>query len=372
LKPRIPVASPLLTQREAELVASCVRSGWVSSRGSFITEFEERFAAFCDRRFGVATSNGTTALHLVLAALGVGPGDEVVVPALTFVATANAVTYTGAKAVFADCDPETWCMTPEAVECAITPATKGIIVVHLYGQPAPMEQILAVAAEHGLWVVEDAAQAHGAELLVDGKWRKAGALGVASCFSFYGNKIITTGEGGMLVTDDPELAARARRLRDHVMDAGKTYWHAEVGYNYRLTNLQAALGVAQLERIEQIIARKREIARRYRRELAELPGLAHSPAPADTEPVYWMYSLVVGEGFPRGRDDLRRFLAGRGVDTRPFFHPLHTLPPYRREGVRLPVCEELAARGLNLPSGPDISEDEIDYVCRAVREAARS
>lgn len=366
---RIPVARTAIGQREKELVRQCLDSGWVSSAGEFIPRFETQFARFCGVAHGVSAMNGTCALHLALAALGIGPGDEVLVPSLTFVATANAVAHAGAKPIFVDSEAKTWNMDPAALQAAVTPRSKAVIVVHLYGHPADMPAILEIAERNGLVVIEDAAEAHGAQVLHDGKWRRVGSLGRVGCFSFYGNKILTTGEGGMLVTDDQELAERAAWLRGHAMDSRRPYWHEEIGYNYRMTNLQAALGLGQLERVDEILESKLQVASLYAKGLAGIDSLVHPPAEAWAKSVYWMYSLLVAEGFPTDRDGLRAALEEAGIGTRPFFHPLHTLPPYA-QGQSLPVCEDLARRGLNLPSGPAISPEEIAQVCQAVRRAA--
>ncbi|HHY55465.1 MAG TPA: DegT/DnrJ/EryC1/StrS family aminotransferase, partial [Chloroflexi bacterium] len=265
----IPVYTPLLNGREEKYLLDAVRSGWISSLGAYVTRFEEAFARFCGVRHAISVSNGTVAIHLALHALGIGPGDEVIVPSLTFVATANAVHYTGATPVFADVDPVTWCLDPADVRRRLTSRTRAVIPVHLYGHPAPMPDLQALAAEHDLLVIEDAAEAHGAAIV----GRRVGGWGRIGAFSFYANKIITTGEGGMLTTDDDALAARCRMLRDHAMPPQRRYWHDEVGFNYRMTNLQAAVGVAQMERIDSFIRRKREIAARYREELADIPGI---------------------------------------------------------------------------------------------------
>ncbi|MEW5912500.1 MAG: DegT/DnrJ/EryC1/StrS family aminotransferase [Thermodesulfobacteriota bacterium] len=370
--PNIPVARPQLSARERELVLDCVDSAWISSLGRHILEFERSFAQFCGAGYGVATSNGTTALHLALAALGVGPGDEVLVPSLTFVATAASVAYTGARPVFLDSERATYNLDPALIDQAVTPRTKGIIAVHVYGHPANMAPILEAAEAHGLWVVEDAAEAHGAWVDMPGRgWRRVGGLAKAACFSFYGNKIITTGEGGMVLTDDEALVARLRLLRDHGMDPKRPYWHPVVGYNYRMTNLQAALGVAQMERIEDILAHKAAIAAQYNERLAGQDGLRRPPAEPWARPVNWLYSLLVEPEFPLSRDDLRLFLLSQGVDSRPFFTPLHLLPPYH-SGQSLPVAEDLARRGISLPSGPAITPAEIDQVCRALVKAAET
>jgi perosamine synthetase len=359
----IPVYEPALDRQEEEFVLEAVRSGWISSLGKFVSRFEREFAEFCGAAQGVSVCNGTVALHLALHALGIGPGDEVIVPALTFVATANAVRYTGATPIFADVDPQSWTIDPSEIERLLTPCTRAVIPVHLYGHPAPMVEIREVAARHGLLVVEDAAEAHGAAI----QGRRTGTWGQIAAFSFYANKIITTGEGGMLLTDDLALATRCRLLRDHAMPPEQRYWHDEVGFNYRMTNLQAAVGVAQLARIEEIIARKRQIAQQYNRILAGVQGLTLPVELPGYTNVYWMYSVLVDEQFPLTRDDLMLALRERHVDSRPFFHPLDTLPPYR-QGPPRPVALRLASQGINLPSAPSLRDEQVEYVGGVIRE----
>jgi perosamine synthetase len=363
---RIPVYEPLLGDEELANVVTAVRSGWISSLGAFIPEFERAFAAFCGARHAIAVSNGTAALHVALVAVGVGPGDEVLVPSLTFVATANTVRYCGATPVFVDADPTTWCMQPTGLDALVTPRTKAIVPVHLYGHPCDMDPILDVARRRGLAVVEDAAEAHGAEY----RGHRVGTLGAIGCFSFYGNKIITTGEGGMCVTDDPLLAERLRLLRDHGMDPKRHYWHDLVGYNYRMTNLQAAIGVAQVKKLPGFLEQKRLLAGWYAELLAPLAaaGRIHlQPEAPWAKSVFWMYSVLLADG-PVSRDQVRARLGDRGIDTRPFFHPIHALPPYdRRE--RLPASEDLGARGMNLPSGLALERSHIARVARALTEA---
>ena len=359
----IPLTEPLLAGRELEYVTECIKTNWVSSLGMFVTRFENEFAEFCECSHGVAVSNGTVALHLALVVLGIGPGDEVIVPTLTFVATANAVQYTGAKPVFADSEPHTWNLDPAAVEAAVTPRTRAIIPVHVYGHPADMDPILEIANRHNLYVIEDAAEAHGAEY----KGKRAGGMGHFGCFSFYGNKIITTGEGGMLVSNDPELARRAQFLKDHAMDPEKRYWHPEVGFNYRLTNIQAALGVAQLERIDHLIGLRRAHARQYDAELEGVRGLTPQPEAPWAHSVYWMYSVLVEDDYGFTRNEVVAGLREHEIDTRPFFYPSHTMPPYQT-GQHLPVAEGLSRKGINLPSGPTLSEEQISTVCHVLRE----
>jgi perosamine synthetase len=359
---RLPVAEPSLGERELLYITECVLTGWVSSAGKFVTRFEEKFAEFCGTRYAVATSNGTAALHLALLALGIGPGDEVIVPTLTFIATANAVTYTGAQPVFVDSEPETWNIDPSLIEGAITPRTKAIIPVHLYGHPANMDPILEVAACHSLAVVEDAAEAHGARY----KGSRVGGIGDIGIFSFYGNKIITTGEGGIVVTDRADLAGKIRMLRDHGMSPERRYWHPILGYNYRMTNLQAALGVAQMEQVNVILRRKRQIAETYDRGLCHICGLTLPPRTKWTESVFWLYTVLIDkQDLGIGRDALMDHLRTQGIETRPVFPHVHQQPIYDI-GQALPVAERLSTTGLSLPSTPSLQEIEVERVVQAL------
>jgi len=359
----LPIAEPKLGDAEFRYVSECVLTGWVSSAGKFVTRFEKQFAEFCETEFAVSTSSGTTALHLSLVALGIGPGDEVIVPSLTFIATANAVTFTGATPVFADSEPETWNIDPGSMEQAISSKTKAIIPVHLYGHPAKMTHVLDIAYQNNLVVIEDAAEAHGA--LYKGK--KAGSLGDIGIFSFYGNKVITTGEGGMIVTGNRELAEKVRMLRDHGMDPKRRYWHSILGYNYRLTNIQAALGVAQMERIDQIVEQKRKNAALYSEGLQDIQGITLPPETAWAKNIYWLYSILVnGEEFGISSQELGEKLKGKGIETRPLFPPAHQQPIYNT-GQTLPVCERLSLSGLSLPSSVNLKGDEIERITREIR-----
>jgi len=363
----LPVASPWIGERELQYVTECVVSGWISSTGPFVHRFEEIFARFCGVKHAIAASNGTTALHLAMLALGIGSGDEVIVPSLTFIATANAVTYTGATPVFVDCDPDTWTIDIPSVEAAVTSRTRAIIPVHLYGHPANMKPLLAIAKRHKLAVVEDAAEAHGA--LFDGK--SVGSIGDIGIFSFYGNKIATTGEGGMLVTNNDAVADKVRILRDHGMTPGHRYWHTILGYNYRLTSLQAALGVAQMERIDEIIQAKLQIANLYKDGLKNIPGITLPGCASWARNVYWLYSIVIdGEKFGRSRDEVMQLLQKQGVDTRPFFPPLHRQPIYAND-QHLPVSERLSDTGLSLPSSSHLRTEQILRVCEAIAQLQR-
>ncbi|MCD6092552.1 MAG: DegT/DnrJ/EryC1/StrS family aminotransferase [Candidatus Aenigmarchaeota archaeon] len=362
---KIPVAEPLLGKEELENVIKAVNSGWISSKGEFIEKFEKEFAKYCGVKYGVSTSNGTTALHLALTALGIKEGDEVIIPDLTFIATANAVTYCGARPVFVDSRPEYWCINPEKIEEKITPRTRAIIPVHLYGHPCDMDVIMDIAKKYGLFVIEDAAEAHGAEY----KGKKVGSFGDISCFSFYGNKIITTGEGGMCLTDNEELAERMRILKDHGMNPNKRYWHDVIGFNYRMTNIQAAIGLAQLQKIDKFIEKKRQIARWYEnglKELAEKEMITLHPEMKWAKCVYWMYSILVEDKFGMRRDELMKKLEENGIETRPFFYPMHTMPPYKTN-EKFRVSEELARKGINLPSAIFLDEEKVEMITKSIR-----
>lgn len=358
----IPVAEPLIDNSELELVVDCIQSGWVSSHGKYITQFEQVFSAFCEVKYGVATCNGTAALHLALRALEIGPKDEVVVPTLTFIATVNAVRYVGATPLFVDSDPDTWCMDVHKIEESLTPRTKAIIPVHLYGHPCDMDPIMQVAKRYDLYVIEDAAEAHGAEY----KGRRVGGFGNISCFSFFGNKIITTGEGGMCLTNDEELAQKMQWLRNQAMDTHKRYWYTDIGYNYRMTNIEAAIGVAQMEKIEEIIARKRNNAEVYSELLRNVEGVTLPVEKKWAKSVYWMYSVLIDENRGISRDELVLKLVKDGIETRPLFHPAHLQPPYAPNQYSLPVAEGLSRRGINLPSSAALKEEQIQYITQSL------
>ena len=370
----IPVNEPALGERELELVTECVRSGWVSSSGPFLRDFEEQWAAYCGRRFGVAVANGSVALQVAVSLLDLQPGDEVILPTFTIVSCALPVVLAGATPVLVDSDSRTWTLDPKQVASKVTPRTRAIMPVHIYGHPANMDPLLELAERHGLALIEDAAEAHGAEYLSRGGWRRCGSFGTTSCFSFYANKLVTTGEGGMLLTDDPQLAERSRRLRNLGFLSSPRFLHYEVGYNFRLTNLQAALGLAQLERLGQIVERKRWLGRAYTERLRDVAGLQLPVEEPWARSVYWMYGVVL-DAEQTGLD-ARTFaerLAARGVETRPFFLGMHEQPVFHARGLfageRYPVAERLARQGLYLPSGLGLQECQLDAVCRALREA---
>lgn len=361
LRRNIPVATPALAGNEKAYVLDCLESTWISSNGEYIDRFEAAFAQFCGVRHALSCCNGTVALHLALMAIGISPGDEVILPTLTFVATANAVSYCGAYPVFVDSEPETWNLNPALIEELITPRTRAIIVVHLYGHPVDMDPVIAVARKHNLYVIEDAAEAHGAEY----KGRKVGSLGDMATFSFYGNKIITTGEGGMVVTNNDQLAARMRQLKGQGMDPQRRYWFPIIGYNYRMTNIAAAIGLAQLEMVEWHIDRRRSIAAHYARRLGNISAISLQPEKSWARNVYWMTSVVLVERHPMSRDHVMARLEEYGIETRPFFYPMHVLPMYQCSPQRplLLVAERLAAQGFNLPSSATLTEVDVDFVC---------
>lgn len=352
-------------------MTEALRSGWVSSIGAFVDRFEREFAAFCGVDHAVAVSNGTDALFITLRSLGVGPGDEVIVPAMTFAAVAAVVVHCGAEPVFVDIEADYWCLDVRAVERALSPRSKAIVAVHSYGHPADMGGLTELAGRHGVALVEDCAEAHGASC----RGKTVGSIGRAGCFSFYGNKIITTGEGGMITTSDAELAARARFLKDHAMDPTRRYVHTEAGFNCRLTNLQAALGCAQMERLDELQANRRRVLEIYREELHGLDRIRLNPRAAWADPVVWMVCVVGDDRFAEQRDRVAALLRDRGIDSRPFFVPLPELPPYRHARVHgtasdgAPVARRISRAGLNLPSGHGLTEADARYAAAGFRAA---
>jgi perosamine synthetase len=373
----IPVNEPLLSEQDLAYVAECVRTGWVSSAGRFIDEFEQRWAKYCGRRFGVTVSNGTAALQLAIACLGLRPGDEVIIPTFTIISCALAVIYNEGVPVLVDSEPRTWCMDVSQIEQKITPRTRAIMPVHIYGHPVDMDPILDLADSHGLAVIEDAAEVHGAEYLSRrdtryATWRRCGGFGALSCFSFYANKLVTTGEGGMVLTDDPELAEKARSLRNLCFKAERRFYHESLGFNFRLTNLQAALGLAQLERIDEIVARKRWMGQEYTHRLKGIKGLQLPAEESWARSVFWMYGVVLSKEIPMDAREFAQKLREHGVDTRPFFLGMHEQPVFHQRGLFMgneyPVANWLADRGLYLPSGLALTENQVEEVCNAVHE----
>lgn len=370
MKLRISVVEPSIGEEELKLVSEAVRSGWVSSKGEFIEEFEEKLGKYIGTKYAIATSSGTSALHLALTALGIGHKDDVIIPTLTFASVVNAVIYTGSKPVLIDSHPEYWCINPEKIENKIGKRTKAIMPVHLYGHPCDMETIMKIAKDHNLYVIEDCAEAHGAQY----KGEKTGSVGDIACFSFYGNKIITTGEGGMCLTNDEGLAEKMRILRDHGMRPEKRYWHEVVGFNYRMTNLQAALGVAQVKKINTFIRRKREITETYNSLLKDVEGITLPPEMPWAKNVYWLYSILIDKKeFGVSRDKLMVNLAENGVETRRFFYPIHTMPPYSKYagGDSFDVADRLSSCGINLPSSTKLKEKELREIAQLVSFAQK-
>lgn len=358
----INLAQPDLNGNELTYVTECMETGWISSIGRFIPLFEEEFAKLAGTKHAIATNNGTTALHLALVALGVEPGDEVIVPTVTYIATANAVAYCGATPVFVDVEPGTLNIDASKLAAALTPKTKGVVSVHLYGIPADVKGVNAFCEANGLFHLEDAAESHGAT--VDGK--PVGSWGNAAIFSFFGNKIATTGEGGAVTTDDDELAARLRLLRGQGMDPNRRYWFPVIGYNYRMTNIQAAIGLAQLERFGEMVATRREIAAHYARRFAEL-GDALDPVtiPDGVVPVPWMQNIYLVGADATRRDAFMKSLYEKGVDSRPVFYPMHVLPPYEQTGD-FAVGDDWSSRGVSLPMHTALTPADVDTICDAV------
>lgn len=363
---KISIAAPYFSGREREYVIECIDTTWISSVGRFISEFERQFAAYLGVRHAVAVSNGTVALHAALLGLGVRPGDEIIVPTLTYVATANAVAYCGARPVFADSDWRTFNVDPDAIERAITPKTRGIIPVDLYGHPVDMDRIASLAERHGLFVLDDAAEALGATY----RNRKVGSLTACATFSFFGNKTITTGEGGMIVTDDDDLAARLRIIKGQGMDPQHRYWFPTVGYNYRMTNIAAAIGLAQLERIQTHLDRRRELCNWYDDLLAPMGESLRLPLeePWATSS-HWMYTVALQDGVKARRDAVIASMADRGVETRPVFYPMHVMPVYRESDGRYPAAEWYGARGISLPTHALVTREDAEYVAKALCES---
>lgn len=356
----IPVYQPSLHGNEKLYAIDCLDSTWISSKGKYLSLFENSVARFVGIEFASAVSNGTVALHTALLALGVGPGDEVIVPALTYIASVNAIAYTGATPVFADSLPDTWQLDPADVRRKITGRTKAIMLVHLYGHPCDMDAFAALAAEHNLLMVEDCAEALGTYY----KGRHVGTFGHIATFSFYGNKTITTGEGGMVITNDHTLFQRMLHFKGQGLATYRQYWHDVVGYNYRMTNICAAIGLAQMEQIDVILPKKRALAEHYRQALKGLPLSLHDEA-ADTTHSYWMVSILLDA--PRHRDSLMAYLGENQIETRPLFYPINTMPMYSSHFVRCPVAEDIARRGINLPSWPDLSLAQIERIANTIR-----
>lgn len=359
----IPVSQPFLDDRDRSNLLKAFDSGWISSHGSFLEEAEELMASVTGSRHALLVSNGTVALHLALETLGIGPGDEVIVPSFTYIASVNAIRYVGATPVFCDVDSKRWCASSEEISRHITPKTRAVLVVHLYGQAAEMGSIVELCKTHNLWLVEDVAEAIFGEY----RDRPLGSFGDISTFSFFGNKVVTCGEGGAIVTNSQNLVDRARLLRGQGMDPTRRYFFPVVGHNFRLSNLLAGILLSQLEKREEILSMRLSVVARYEASLRGVDGLEFQPRFTDTKWSPWFFSVLVGDSTTR--EALASFLSGMGIETRPFFIPVHTMPPY--EGLTdgsLPVTEELSGRGLNLPTFPSLSNEQVDFICSGVRE----
>lgn len=364
----IPVNIPHIGAKERDYVLECVEMGWVSSEGRFVAEFEKAFADFIGTRHGIAVVNGTAALELSLAACGFAPGSEIILPAFTIVSCVLAVIRTGLKPVLVDAEPGTWCMDPGRIESKITDCTRAIMPVHIYGHPVDMDPVIALAEKHRLLIIEDAAEAHGARY----KDRKCGTLGDLAAFSFYANKLVTTGEGGMVLTDNDDLAARLYKLRNLAFETSQRFIHHEAGYNFRMSNLQAAVGLAQVEGIEAALLKKRRQGRRYREHLAHIPGVHLQTIREWADPIYWVNPIVLDGQVPMDAKVLAEKLQQNGVQSRPFFWPMHDQPVFNKMGLfrneTHPVAENIARRGLYLPSGMTLAMAEIDQVCETLAE----
>jgi perosamine synthetase len=358
----IPVYRPDLSGRERDYLCDAFDSTWISSKGEYLGRFEEAFNEYVGTSHATAVCNGTVALHLALAALSLGPGDEILVPSFTYVASVNAIRYVGATPVFVDSERSTWCLDPASLKAKVTERTKAILVVHLYGHPAPMDVLMPFAREHGLRVIEDCAEAIGATV----SGQHVGTFGHIATFSFFGNKTITTGEGGMVVSCDSSLFERVVHLKGQGLARDRTYWHDVVGFNFRMTNLCAAIGLAQLERVRELVEAKKRIAAAYREICRDERVVFHDAAATQYGHSHWMVSVLLPEG---KRDAIGERMANRGVETRPAFYPVHTMPMYGGRNGEYPVAEELARRGLNLPSWPGLTEHDLRRVCAELQTA---
>ena len=355
----IPIYQPSLDGNEKKYVNECLDTSWISSRGEFIARFEDEFRKFIGVEHATAVSNGTVALHLALVTLGIGPGDEVIVPSFTYIASVSTISITGATPVFADSLEDTWQVDPNDVKRKITQQTKALMVVHLYGHPCEMDELVKIAKEHNLFLIEDCAEAFGSTY----KDKHVGTFGDLSTFSFYGNKTITTGEGGMVVTNDETLYDRAYHLKMHGLAKYREYWHDTIGFNYRMTNICAAIGLAQLEKANEKIAKKRQVAKWYNEALKNLPVKPHGEH-GKVFHSYWMYSILVGT--PQIREDIRTFMKLEGIETRPTFFPAHTMTMFSQKFQKLPAAEYLGWHGINLPSYPDLTKEQIQFIADSI------
>ena len=373
----VPVNEPLLTEEDFKPLEDAYRTGWISSAGRYVDEFEQGWADYCGQSHGIAVANGTVALQVAVEALGIGQGDEVIMPSYTIISCALAAVRVGAKPVLVDCCPRTFNMRTDQIEAKITPATKAIMVVHMFGHPVDMDPVLALAEKYSLAIIEDAAEVHGARYL-SGRdtdspaWRVCGGMGHIATFSFFANKLITTGEGGMLLTSDDHLAKRCRDLRNLCFRPDRRFLHTELGHQYRMTNMQAAVGVNQVKRIEAIVERKRAIAADYTARLAGIPGVQLPMEENWGRSVFWVYPLLLAEDHPLDAISFAAAMKEEGVETRPFFLGMHEQPVFHDMGLfageSYPVTERIARNGLYIPSGLAITDAQMDHVCAAVRK----
>ncbi|MGZ6346577.1 MAG: DegT/DnrJ/EryC1/StrS family aminotransferase [Anaerolineales bacterium] len=364
----IPVNEPRIGPHEMEYVTECLQTGWISSEGRFIKAFEQAWAEYCGMKYGVALSNGTTALQLAVECLDLLPGDEIIMPTFTIISCAQAVTYNGGVPVLVDCDPRTWCMDVNQIEAKITPRTRAIMPVHIYGHPVDMDPVREVARRHNLVIIEDAAEAHGGEY----KGARCGGLGDINCFSFYANKIVTTGEGGMVLTNSAAWSDRLQSLRNLCFQKERRFYHTSLGHNFRMTNIQAALGLAQVENVDTAIRQKRWMGQEYTERLSRFKSLQLPVEEAWAKNVYWMYGLVLDKSTGMTAEDFAKRLAARGIMTRPFFLGMHEQPVFLSRGLfsgeHYPVAENIARQGLYLPSGLSLTAGQLDEVCNIVGE----
>lgn len=359
---KIPVYQPLLNGNEKKYVNECLDSTWISSKGKFINEFENSFSEYVDVKHATTVSNGTVAIHLALLALGIGEGDEVIVPTLTYIASVNSIAYTGAKPVFVDSLASSWQIDPVDVIKKITPNTKAIMAVHLYGYPCDMDALLAICKNYNLFLIEDCAEAIGTRY----KGKHVGTFGDISTFSFFGNKTITTGEGGMVITNDDTLFDRAVHFKGQGLAKHRQYWHDVIGYNYRMTNICAAIGLAQMENIEKVLKAKIVIADTYRNLLKNTSVVFHDSGDENIYHSYWMCSILLKDS--KEREVLRKHLDDNGIETRPLFYPVHTMPMYSDKYQRHPIAENIGWRGINLPSYPGLKTEDIEFICEKIKE----
>ena len=365
---RISIANPVFNGNEKKYLMECIDTGWISSNGRFINDFEKEFSGFCDCKYSLACANGTVSLHLILHAMGIGEGDEVIIPNLTYIATANTVKYCNAKPVFCDSDKTTWNIDPYSIESKITEKTKAIMPVHLYGLPSDMDAIMNLAEKYNLKVIEDAAEAHGATY----KGRKVGTIGHAGSFSFFGNKIITSGEGGMITTNDDKLYNKMKLLRSQGVDPNKKYWHTEIGFNYRMTNMQAAVGLGQLENVDWHLKQRIRIAEAYSNHLKRIEDYIEvQNVPIDTSHVYWMNAIVLRDNVKISRDEVMKKMEAKNIEMRPLFYTMSEMPPFLETNNNYPVAKRLSQRGINLPSHALLTEDDVKYIVDSLHQSIK-